>query len=202
MKNEIISFIIGAALVGGIWAGTTLFKGKTENSPAVAPAAAPAAPVEKPNLLKKPLSDVYSSMPEKNFAGLKLYSTDFLIPWNRTEITEYAVFNDPKGDYGSANAPMSAFMFRVEEKGKYHYFMTAGKQWGEISQLVYLGENIDVEKVEPAGNGYLLATYKDDKGRIGRGFVTTSYIVGSEPVKDTGIAQKILLNPLLKYAGK
>ena len=59
---------------------------------------------KQPNLLQKPLTDVYSAVSDKNFPGLKLYNTAFLIPWNRTEITEYAVFDDPKADYGSGNA--------------------------------------------------------------------------------------------------
>ena len=199
MKKEIISFVIGAGIVGGVWCGTTFCKSKPEAS------SAPVATVQEnttaqPNLLKKMLPNVYSAKPDKKFSGLKLYNTDFLIPWNRTEITGYAVFDDPKADYGSGNAPMSAFMFRIEEKGKYHYFMTAGRQWGKFSELVYLGENINIEKVEPAGNGYLMATYKDSKGRIGRGFVSISYITGSEPTEDTGVAQKIQLDSLLKYS--
>ena len=80
--------------------------------------------------------------------------------------------------------------------------MTAGRQGGQISELVYLGENIEIEKVEPAGNGYLMATYKDPKGRIGRGFVAISYITGSDPTEDTGVAQDIQLDSLLKYAEK
>ena len=50
--------------------------------------------------IKADNTDVYSAIADKNFPGLKLYDTDFLIPWNRTEITEYAVFDDPKADYG------------------------------------------------------------------------------------------------------
>ena len=82
--------------------------------------------------IKADNTDVYSVIADKNFPGLKLYDTDFLIPWNRTEITEYVVFDGHKADYGSGNAPISAFMFRVEEKGKHHYFMTAGRQRGEF----------------------------------------------------------------------
>ena len=82
--------------------------------------------------IKADNTDVYSVIADKNFPGLKLYNTDFLIPWDRTEITEYAVFDDHKADYGSGNAPISAFMFRVEEKGKHHYFMTAGRQRGNF----------------------------------------------------------------------
>ena len=201
-----ISFAIGAGIVGCIWTGTAFIREKSEISPDVTPAPAavsatmPASATQYPNRLRKPLSDAYSAIPDRNFPGIKLYDTDFLIPWNRTVITEYAVFDDPKDNYGSGNAPMSAFMFRVEEKGKSHYFMTAGMQWREIAKLVYLGENIKIEKVEPAGNGYLMATYKDPKGRIGRGFVPISHWVGVEPTKDTGVAQNIQLDPLLKYA--
>lgn len=197
MKKELISFAVGAGIVGCVWTGTAFIKCESK---AAAPEAVPQNIAAQPNLRKKLLPDVYSAIPDKNFPGLKLYNTDFLIPWNRTVITEYAVFDDPKADYGSGNAPMSAFMFRVEEKGKSHYFMTAGMQWHEIAKLVYLGENIEIEKVEPAGNGYLMATYKDPKGRIGRGFVPISHWVGVEPTKDIGVAQNIQLDPLLKYA--
>ena len=204
MKKEIVSFVIGAGVVGGIWAGTALNKVQSEKSPAVIPAAVPetmpTAAEQQPNLRKKLLTDVYSAKTDKNFPGLKLYDTDFLIPWNRTEITEYAVFDDPKANYGSGNAPMSAFMFRVEEKGKHHYFMTAGKQWDTISTLVYLGENINIEKVEPAGNGYIMATYKDTQKRIGRAFVPISYMTGGYPTDDIGVAQEIELDSLLKYS--
>ena len=198
MKKEIVSFVIGAGVVSGIWLGTTLCKctsvttSKSKQS----------TPILQPNLSKKVLSDVYSAKPDNNFAGLKLYDTDFLIPWNRVTITEYACFDDPNGNYGSANAPMSAFMFRIAEKDKFHYFLTSGRQWGNISELVYLGEDIDIEKVEPAGNGYIMATYKDSKGRDGKAFVAISYITGSEPTNDIGIAQDIILDPLLKYAEK
>ena len=199
MKKEMISFVIGAGVVGSVWLGTTFCK----SNPAVVStpvATAQKNAVEQPNLRKKLLTDVYSAKPDKNFPGLKLYDTDFLIPWNRTEITEYAVFDDPKAHYGSGNAPMSAFMFRIEEKGKYHYFMTAGKQWDKVCNLVYLGENIGIEKVEPAGNGYIMATYKDSQGRIGRGFVAISFITGGYPTEDTGVAQDIQLDSLLKYS--
>ena len=206
MKKEMISFAVGAGIVGCLWAGTALIKEKqaaaSATVPTTVPATVPATSVQQPNSLKKPLPNVYSAKSDKNFPGLKLYDTDFLIPWNRTEITEYAVFDDPKADYGSGNAPMSAFMFRIEEKGKYHYFMTSGRQWNKVYKLVYLGENINIEKVEPAGNGYLMATYKDPKGKIGRGFVAISYMTGSEPTEDTGVAQDIELDSLLKYAEK
>ena len=199
MKKEIISFAIGAGIVGCIWVGTAFIK--CESKPVTT------EPVQKniaeqPNLGKKPLIDVYSAMPDKNFPGLKVYDTDFLIPWNRTVITEYAVFDDPKADYGNANAPMSAFIFRITEKGNSHYFMTAGRQGFKISNLVYLGENIKIEKDEGAGNGYWMATYKDSKGRIGRGVVPISFITGSEPDEAPGVAQDIQLDSLLKYAEK
>ena len=199
MKKEIISFVIGAGIVGGIWTGTAFIKGESKSAVIESAQKNMAA---QPNLRKKPLTDVYSAISDRYFPGLKLYDTDFLIPWNRTEITEYAVFDDPKADYGSGNAPMSAFMFRIEEKGKYHYFMTSGRQWNKVYKLVYLGENINIEKVEPAGNGYLMATYKDPKGKIGRGFVPISYLTGSEPTEDTGVAHDIELDSLLKYAEK
>lgn len=199
MKKEMISFAIGAGIVGCIWTGTTFVK--CESKPA-SPENVQKNIAVQPSLRKQSLLDVYSAIPDKNFPGLKLYNTDFLIPWNRTVITKYAVFDDPKEDYGSGNAPMSAFMFKIDEKGKSHYFMTAGRQGGQISELVYLGENIEIEKVEPAGNGYLMATYKDPKGRIGRGFVAISYITGSDPTEDTGVAQDIELDSLLKYAEK
>ena len=91
--------------------------------------------------IKADNTDVYSAIADKNFPRLKLYDTDFLIPWNRTEITEHAVFDDPKADHGSGNAPMSAFMFRVEEKEKHHYFMTAGIQRVEF-QNWFIGAKI------------------------------------------------------------
>ncbi len=193
MKREIVSFMIGAGIVGVFWAAAASRKSENTTPPAT-------VQNNQPNLLKKTLPDVYSARTDKNFPGLKLYDTDFLIPWNRTEFTEYAVVDDPEEYYGSGNAPMSAFMFRIEEKGTYHYFMTSGRQWSKISNLVYLGENIEIEKVEPAGNGYLMTTYKDSAGRTGRGFVPVSYIVGSEPAEDTGAAQDIQLDSLRKYA--
>ena len=194
MKKEIISFVIGAGIVGSIWAGTAFIK--CESKPVTKNIA------EQPNLGKKPLIDVYSAISDKNFPGLKLYNTDFLIPWNRTVITKYAVFDDPNKDYGNSEAPMSAFIFRITEKGNSHYFMTAGRQGFKISKLVYLGENIKIEKFEGAGNGYLMATYKDSKGRIGRGVVPISCVPGSEPDEAPGVAQDIQLDSLLKYAEK
>ena len=47
-----------------------------------------------------------------------------------------------------------------------------------------------------------MATDKDSKGRIGRGFVPVSYITSSDPTEDTGVAQDIQLDSLLKYAEK
>ena len=45
-----------------------------------------------------------------------------------------------------------------------------------------------------------MATCKDTKGRISRGFVPISYLTGSVPAEDTGIAQDIQLDLQLKYA--
>ena len=133
MEKEIVSFVIGAGVVGCVWLGTTFCKSK----PAVVStpvATAQKNAVKQLNSLKKPLTGVYSAKADKNFPGLKLYDTDFLIPWNRTVITEYAVFDDPKANYGSGNSLMSVFMFKIAEKGKSLYFMTAGRQGGGISK--------------------------------------------------------------------
>lgn len=195
MKRELISFVIGAGIVGCIWAGTAIRGTRTEEKDNIK--------IEsylRPNSLKKVLPDIYSAENNKNYPGMKLYNTDFLIPLNRLEFTEYGFFDDPKEDYGSGNAPMSAVLFRIREKGKYHYFMSAGRQWGEMSKIVYLGENIDIEKVKHAGNGYVMATYKDGKGRNGNAFVPVSYITGSAPTDNIGVAQNIEFDPLLKYA--
>ena len=64
MKKEMISFAIGAGIVGCIWTGTTFIKCESKS--------ASPEPVQKnvaaqPNLRKKSLPDVYSAIPDKNF---------------------------------------------------------------------------------------------------------------------------------------
>ena len=194
MKKEIISFVIGAGIVGCAWTATTIIDCKQANSLTAISTTMPTAKVQYPNSLKKVLPDVYSAIPDKNFPGLKLYNTDFLIPWNRAEIIEY---EDPE-----FHQPVStgAFILKIREKGKQHYFLTDNKEIGNRSQLIYLGENIRIEKFEPVSNGYMMVTYKDAKGKIGRGVVSISNILGEEPSDDTGIAQDITLDPLRKYS--
>ena len=72
MKKELLSFAVGAGVVGCIWAGTAFIK--CESKPATT------EPVQKniaeqPNLRKKPLTDVYSAISDRNFPGLKLKCT-------------------------------------------------------------------------------------------------------------------------------
>ena len=202
MRREIVSALIGAGVVCLIWAGSSLC------SRGAAPAPAPESPeglpavTDFPGRLKQPVNHVYSAGREEGFPGLRLYNTDFLVPLNRLTVTGHAVFDDPAGDYGSGGMPMYAFLFRIEDKGGDSYFLTAGQQWRPVSELVYLGKDIAIEKVAPAGNGFLLAVYKDKQGRTGKGFVSISTIPGSDPVPDPGIARRIDLDPLMKYAEK
>ena len=197
MKREIISALAGAGVVGSLWAVCTFYKTPpTVPEPEIPRYVKTTAPVNRS------VTGVYSALPEKKFPGLKLYENDFLIPLNRMDITEYLVFDDPKRNYGSGNMPMCAFVFRVSEKGKEHYFLTSGPQWRTISKLVYLGENVVITKAAFEGNGYYLVNCVDKKGRKGSGAVPVSYITGSDPEHTPGISQEIGLDPMLKYAEK
>lgn len=208
MKNqrEIIAAAAGAAVMGIIW-GITALVSTDPAAPATPPqepqtqaAAAPAAPAETAgaDALRKPVS-AYSSETNGNFPGLKLYDTDFLVPLNRLAFTRHVMVDDPDENYGSGNAPMVAFLFRIFDKGeKCHYFLASGPLRRSISSVVYLGENIDDLEVKVAGNGYWLATYKDKNGKSGSAFVPISYICGSDPVDDMGVAVRIGMDPLLK----
>ena len=198
MKKELISAAIGAGIVGLIWAASASFT-HSRNIPS---APETTAGEQHPGKMKKAVTDVYSAMPDKNFPGLKLLSTDFLVPLNRLLVTEHVLIDDPNESYGSGGAPMYAFLFGIHEGDSIHYFLTSGIQNRQIGDLVYLGKDIDLEKIEPAGNGYWMATYKDRDQKVGQGFVAASALLGSEPVDDTGIAQSIVLDPLAKYAEK
>ena len=77
MKKEMISFVIGAGVVGSVWLGTTFCKSK----PAVV--SAPVATAQKnaaaqPNLLKKILRDGYSSASKSEAGPLSLYPDRWL----------------------------------------------------------------------------------------------------------------------------
>lgn len=202
MKKELISAVIGAGIVGVIWAYSAHLKCGQEKTVQEGALSQSESVVDKqhPGKMKKRLEGIYSTLPDKEFPGLKLYSTDFLIPLNRLYITRHIYVDDPDGFYGSGGRPMCACVFGVQEKGDTHYFLAGADQDGEAGPFVYLGLNIDIEKVEPAGNGYWLVTYKDKQGRVGRGYVPIQGIVGADPVSDMGIAQPLSMNPLAKYA--
>lgn len=194
MKRELISLLIGAGAMGLIWAGSAYFGGNGT-------APAPEAPVSgHPGKSRTRITGVYSALANKNFPGLVLRSNDFLVPLNRLFVTQHVLIDDPNDFYGSGGSPMYALLFGIGEGSKTHYFLTSGRQDREIDELVYLGEDIDIEKVAPEGNGYWMATYKDGRGRIGRGIVAIQALVGREPEKDPGIAQSIPLDPLAKLA--
>ena len=204
MKKEIIAFISGAVIVGAIWAGMTIFSNKADAPVTDIPGntTTTATVTDQPHLLKKSVSDVYSATPDKNFPGLKLYNTDFLIPLNRLQITKYFVFDDPKANYGSGGHPMWNFIFSVEEKAKRHYFLAHGAIGYSVGQFTYLGEDITVEKIKESGDGYQIIIYKDKNGKQGGEVVPLQRILPEEPAVTRGIAQELSLDPLLKYAEK
>ena len=199
MKRELISAAVGAGVVGLFWAGSIFSKCERKNVPQVSKSTVDA---RHPGKIRKTVTEVYSALPDKNFPGLKLRTTDFLIPLNRLLVTEHVHVDDPNEFYGSGGHPMYAFLFGIHEGNSVQYFMVSGLQGQKICDLVYLGKDICIEKVEKAGNGYWMATYKDQNGKIGRGFVSISAICGEDPVKDIGIAQPIHLDPVSKYAEK
>ena len=212
MKRELISAVIGAGITSMVWAGSAYFRCAGEKPTAKTEAAADSqsknphrgsiasADARHPGRMRKLVEGVYSTLPEKNFPGLKLYSNDFLIPLNRLYITRHILVDDPEGFYGSGGRPMCACLFGIHEDGGIHYFLASADQDGDVGPIVYLGRDIDIEKVEHAGNGYWLVTYKDKQGKTGRGYVPIQGIFGDDPVKDAGIAQWIGMDPLNEYA--
>ena len=202
-KKNLISAFAGACTVGLIWIISAFFvKPAAPDAGAEPPPEAAAEKVTTPVITKEEIKNAYSSLPMQRFAGLKLYQNDFLIPVNRMHITNYFVFDDPKDDYGSGNMPMYAFVFYINEKNNYHYFMIAGAQNKSTGELIYLGQDISVDKFEHVGNGYIMVSYHDSQKRAGKGIAAVSYICGSKPKDDPGISQSIELDPFLNTAEK
>ena len=195
MKKEIISFVIGAGIVGAFWTGTAFCKNESKNT---TPVSEQKINEKQSNLLKKTLTDIYSATPNKSFPGLELTDTDFLVPFNRLQITEHFYFTSPNEFLGSGGSKGWSLVFRIQEKGKHHYFIASGKQYGDPDKLVYLGENIVIENVTRDG-GCIDVKYKDGKGRQGYGWAAAGFIADSQ-APDSGIAKVIPLDPLLKSA--
>lgn len=100
MKKEITSFVIGAGIVGAFWAGTAFCKNESKNT---TPVSEQKINEKQPNLLKKTLTDIYFATPNKNFPGLELTDTDFLVPFNRLQITEHFYFTSPNEFSGNCS---------------------------------------------------------------------------------------------------
>lgn len=194
MKRELISAAVGAGLVGAVWAGSTYAEHGKETHPE------PQVSARYPGKMRRTIANAHSARAQGRFPGLALRSNDFLIPLNRLLVTQHVYFDDPDEFYGSGGHPMYALLFGISEGDKVHYFLTSGREEHEIGDLVYLGEDIEVDKIGPEGNGWWMATYKDRHGLTGKGVVALQTILGEEPVRDFGIAQPILLDPLAEYA--
>lgn len=202
MKRDLISAVIGAGIVGAIWGGSALLKCAPEKIVQDGALSQSESVIDEqhPGRMKKPVEGIYSTLPDKEFPGLKLYNTDFLIPLNRLYITRHIFVDDPNGYYGSGGRPMCACVFGVHDHDGIDYFLAgAGQDWW-AGPFVYLGKNINIENVDLAGNGYWLVTCKDKQGRVGRGYVPIQGIAGVDPVSDMGIAQPLSMDPLAKYA--
>ena len=175
MKKILTGFIIGTALASACWYFTTKTSAKGMDG-------------------KKERSPGFSETPQGNYPGLKFRDTDFLIPINRLMFTEYVHVDTSEDDMGSWNKPMTALVFNIFDGETTHTFMASGEQNKTISELKYLGRNISIKKVNYAGNGYYMTTYKDVNGKIGYGYVSSSYITGSEPDKTPVIAQDLVID--------
>ena len=187
MRREILSAFLGAGVASLSWWGAGLLKDTASDKVSILETIP--EPVEQVGILAS--GEVpFSSKPQGYFPGIKLYNTDFLIPLNRMTLTRYVCFDDPDESYGSGNAPCFGFLFIIEEKGKRQYFMTSAQQDKTVWDLVYLGENIDIEKAE-LDNGYYVVSYKNQNGQRGNGCVAVSRIVGNFPVEDPGVAQEL-----------
>ena len=194
MKREIISGIVGAAIASVIWLTLGIQVDMDEE------VILPQAELVKADVTDSselvPVLDKniqFSSVAQGNFPGLKLYNTDFLVPLNRVILTKYVYFDDPEEDYRTAGAPEFSFMFAVSEKGKDHYFLTSSFQGNLVNELVYLGENIDIKKVEDE-DGWHIFTYTDKNGKNGKTFIGGQGV--GEPVKDEekGISQSLVMD--------
>lgn len=99
---------------------------------------------------EKPGMSLYSTQPQGQFPGLKVYDSDFLIPLNRLELTEHVLVDDPDERYGSSEAPFTAMLFRIREPDQCQYFMISGPQWRNLREIKYLGADIDIRQVKEA----------------------------------------------------
>lgn len=187
MKREILSIFLGAGIASIFW--WAVIQKDTARREAGISDRMP-EPVEQVGILAS--GEVpFSSQPQGRYPGIKLYNTDFLVPLNRMTLTRYAFFDDPDGFYGSGGAPCVGFLFIIEEKRKHQYFLTSAMQGKTVWDLVYLGEDINIEKTE-IDKGFYVIHYKNRNGQKGDAYVAASRIVGNEPVEDPGVAQNLV----------
>jgi hypothetical protein len=186
MLREILSVFLGAGVASTFW--WAAIQKDTVTRDAGILECVP-EPVEQVGILAS--GEVpFSSQPQGRYPGIKLYNTDFLVPLNRITLTRYAFFDDPDGFYGSGGAPCMGGMFIIEEKGKRQYFMTSAQQEQTVWDVVYLGEDIDIEKAEMDA-GFYVIDYKNRNGQKGNACVAAGRITGEYPVEDPGVAQKL-----------
>ncbi len=189
MMREILSIFLGAGIASIFW-WAVIQKNTAQREAGILDRMP--EPVEQVGILSS--GEVpFSSQPQGRYPGIKLYNTDFLVPLNRMTLTKYVYFDDPDGFYGSGNAPGFGFLFIIEEKGKRQYFLTSALQGKTVWDLVYLGENIDIEKGESI-NGFYVVSYKNRNGQKGDACVTTSRITARCPVEDPGVAQELVMD--------
>lgn len=121
--------------------------------------------------------------PQGSFPGFHIESYEFAIPLNRMELTALVHADDPDGFYGSGGSPMTILVFRVGENGEYHYFALSGAQKSRISEVQYLGKELELKKWVPAGAGFLKLDFLRKDSSPAGAWISSSRITGS-PAED------------------
>lgn len=130
--------------------------------------------------------------PQGSFPGFHIESYEFAIPLNRMELTALVHADDPDEFYGSGGSPMTIIVFRVKEKGEYHYFALSGAQESRISELQYLGKELELKKWAPAGAGFLKLDFLRKDSSLASAWISSSRITGS--TAEDAVGERIVLD--------
>ena len=136
--------------------------------------------------------------PQGSFPGFHIQSYEFAVPLNRMELTALVHADDPNGDYGSGNAPMTIVVFRVRECGEFHYFALSGTQNSEISEFQYLGKDLELKNWTPAGMGFLKLDFLRKDSSHASAWISSSRITGSPAADAAG--ERLALDTRWLYA--
>ncbi len=117
------------------------------------------------------------------------------------ELTALVHADDPNGDYGSGNAPMTIIVFRVRERGEFHYFALSGVQnRSSEHNFLYLGKDLELKNWTPAGTGFLKLDFLRKDSSHASAWLCASRVTGSRAADAAG--EEMTLDTRWLYADK